>query len=90
MSESIWTRLRKLQDNEEGVLFNLRQNQKGLAAELDNDDWEGAATSAHAIMTDSIRMQEIERELENVNALAEGYERIAEGIELLELMEGKS
>ena len=87
MSESIWTRLRKIQDHEEGVLFNLRQNQKGLAAELDNDDWEGASTSAHAIMTDSVRMQEIERELEDVVELVEGYARIEARMEILE---GKS
>ena len=87
MSESIWTRQRKLKEREEKVLENLRERQKNLANQLEHDNWGDAALSANTIMILCIRMEEIERELEDVDALVEGWQRISNGMELLE---GKS
>ena len=84
MSSSIWTRLRKLQDHEAGLLHNLRMNKKSLDVELDIDDWVSAQISANAILADCIRMQEVERELEDVVELVEGYARIEARMERLE------
>ena len=84
MSESIWTRQRRLKDHEAGVLTTLRICFKGLQAELAEDDWIAAENTAHVILVASVRMQEIERELEDVDALVMGMTRIQQGMELLE------
>ena len=87
MNDSIWTRQRKLKQYEKEVLINLRCGKTSLDAELANDDWRAVAITANIILVDSIRMQEIERELEDVVELVEGYARIEARIEILE---GKS
>ena len=84
MRECIWTRQRKLNEYEEGVLQNLRTNTKIMVTALDNDNWVIASIHANAIATDTVRMQEIERELENVDALCNGWERIEKRMDALE------
>ena len=84
MSESIWTRERRLKDHESGVLHNIREGFKSLNAELLNDDWKAAGISAQSVMIMCIRMQEIEPELEGVTELVDGMQRIEERMDALE------
>ena len=84
MTESIWTRKRRLIDHEKYLLHNLRMHYKSLGAELANDDWGSACVTSLAIHNDCLRMQLVERELENVTPLVDGYERINKRIEELE------
>ena len=84
MSESIWTRERKLKALEDGILKSMRSNLDTLTNELLNDDWEEASHSANAIMVECIRMQAIEPELEGVTALIDGMQRIEERMDALE------
>jgi len=87
MSDSIWTRQRQLKERENLLLEVLRENLKRVTRHLDNDNWGDATHAANIIMITSIKMEGIERELENVNELVDGWERISKGMELLE---GKS
>ena len=90
MRESIWTRERKLKEEEEFLLTSLRMHYKSLHAELDNDDWDAAKTTAVAIQECCIRQKMVERELENVTALCDGWERIEKRMDELEKASGKA
>ena len=82
--ESIWTRQRKLQDEEAKILAAMRTTFKSLGVELDNDDWRAGAVSADLLISQCVRQAEIERELEGVTPLVEGFDRINERMEQLE------
>ena len=84
MSESIWTRERNLRNIEKRVLEKLRKTHQSLSTELLNDDWQAAAGSANRIMLEAVHMITIERELESVEELVDGFKRVQEGMELLE------
>ena len=88
MGESIWTRERRLLKYESEILARLRDNERLLKTRLNDDDWGIAHATAHAIMTDCIRMQEIERELSNVKALVDGMERIDKRMDELQRLAG--
>jgi hypothetical protein len=82
--DSIWTRERKLNEEEKLLLIEIRRTFKGLATELDNDDWRASATSADLLITQCIRQDEIERELGNITPMIEAFDRIGERMEKLE------
>jgi hypothetical protein len=84
IKQPIWTRQRNLQDINDQNLIDMRATFKGLATELDNDDWRAAAISADALITQVVRQKEIDRELEDVNEIVAAWDRINERMEQIE------
>jgi hypothetical protein len=82
--ESIWVRQRRLKKEEEVLLSRIRQTFRGLAVELDNDDWQAATTSSDLLVTQCIRQNEIELELDDVDWIVGKFDQIGERMEKLE------
>jgi len=86
---NIWTRQRKLKDAEKAALDALRLAFKTLKSDLDNDDWRSAAEASDDVTTICVRLEKIERELENVDGIVDAFDRIERRMEKLE-QEAKS
>ena len=84
MSDSIWTRQRRLREEESDLLKSLRRNFKSLSVELDHDDWRAAATSSDAITAVCVRMTALAVELDDVDWIVGSFERINDRMEELE------
>jgi hypothetical protein len=82
--ENIWTRQRKLQDREKGLLAAIRSTFKGLVAELDNDDWRAAAISADELTGLCAEQELLEIELFDVTDIVDSFARINERMNEIE------
>jgi len=86
MSDSIWTRQRRLREEESDLLKSLRRNFKSLSVELDHDDWASAAASSDEITSVCVRMTALTIELDDVDWIVGSFDRINERMEALEQM----
>jgi hypothetical protein len=84
MRDNIWTRQRKLHELEDKTLEDLRSTFKGLATELDNDDWTASAVSADILIGQCQVLQKMEPEIEDVDWLVGKFDEIGERMEKLE------
>ena len=84
MRDSIWTRQRKLHQQEQAILKDLRQTFKDLSVELDNDDWRAAATSARSVADLCDELTPITIEIEDVDWIVASFDRINERMEKLD------
>ena len=82
--ENIWTRQRKLQDDHAEIIERLRKRFKALGLRLDGSDWKISAELSDEIISLCVRQVEIERELEGVTELVEGFDKINKRMEQLE------
>jgi hypothetical protein len=84
MSESYWTRERKLTEEGKSLLQTLSRDTQSLRAELRNGDWEAASRTSVQISVNTARMKDVTNELELVTDIIDAYERIEARMKLLE------
>ena len=84
VKESIWTRQRRLQKEEQKLLTKLSFDFNSLAVELDNKDWDSATITAREVTDISAQLKSLTRELEDVDWIVESFDKINERMEKLE------
>lgn len=82
--DSIWTRVRKLEDERVDLITKMREGYSILAEGIAGSKWELARITSGWFVEATRRMEALDRELEFIRPLAEGFDAVCKRMEELE------